>query len=120
MGKFRRTPYGGDGNGDDTILGFTYLPRGNGDKLELDFTASDTITNRIHKGHYIPKFSEDMHKFGRGRGDTSNTNKRVYDKTGDLLLKRGVGYIAPSSNRASAYHQTAIAKDIASVRGKRG
>ncbi len=96
MGKFRRTPYGCDGNGDDIILGFTYLPRGNGDKLELDFTASDTITNRIHKGHYIPKFSEDMHSFGRGRGDTLNTN------------------------RASAYHQTAIAKDIANVKKKRG
>ena len=65
--KFNRTPYG-EHNDESEVLAFSDVRRGNNDSLRITATSNDMYFDRIHNGRYVPKYSEDYHSIGLGKG----------------------------------------------------
>ena len=96
--KFHRTRAGEDRNDKSPALGVHFLGRGD-DKLMVTATLKGIYSDRLHKGHTVAKYSEDIHSLGLGRGSGLSPY--------------------PTEHRLK-YKETAIARDINNVKKRRG
>lgn len=69
MGKFVRTPYG-DLNDNSELIVSRDFKRGD-DSIRIRVTENDMYFDRVHKGHYVPKYTQDIHRGFRGKGNIS-------------------------------------------------